>query len=292
MRRLAFMLLAGFAWTLAACTTAAETGPALWRISDADSEIWLFGSVHVLPASLKWRTARIDAALASADEMVMETNVSDDGREAFAALTRRLGALPEGETLSRKLDAATQARLRQVATAAHIDPAAFEHTRPWLAALQLSITYAIAHGQDPNAGVENVLLADARAQGKRLSYFETPEQQLRILADLAPEDEMRFFVATLNDVENETDSMDEAEAAWVRGDVRRLGRLLDPELHEAGPNVYAALMTNRNARWADEIVRRLNGSGKIFIVVGAGHLAGEGSVIALLRARGVRVEGP
>lgn len=292
MRRLAFAFLAGLAWTLAACASPAESGPAIWRVADADSEIWLFGSVHILPSSLQWRSPRIDAAFANADELVMETDASAAGQQAFAEATQRLGYLPAGVTLSSKLNEATRAKLQHVASEAHVDPATLETSRPWLAALRLSIMYAVAHGQDPSSGVESVLFAEAQTHGKRVSFFETPEQQVRILADLPAADEMRFFDATLNDVEHDTGDIDEAERAWVKGDVRHLARLLDPELREAGPNVYAALMTNRNARWADEIERRLNGSGRIFIVVGAGHLAGDGSVIALLRARGVHVEGP
>ncbi len=34
------------------------------------------------------------------------------------------------------------------------------------------------------------------------------------------------------------------------------------------------------------------GAGTVFIAVGAGHLVGDDSVIALLRQRGFKVEGP
>jgi len=52
------------------------------------------------------------------------------------------------------------------------------------------------------------------------------------------------------------------------------------------------VILRRNRAWVESIVRRLEGSGTLFIAVGAAHLVGEGNVVALLRARGIAVEGP
>ncbi|MES1200069.1 MAG: TraB/GumN family protein [Pseudomonadota bacterium] len=295
MRRLGAALFVALAWAFVAYAQPAPApqGPALWRIHDADSEIWLFGSVHVLPAGLAWRSARIDAAFRSADEIVMETDAtSASGQQTFAQLTARLGMLPAGKTLNDLLTPRERQRLARAAAGAHIDSASLQPLRPWLAALRLSLLDAMAHGQDPSSGVEPIFARDAEASHKRISYFETPEQQLHVLADLSPADEMRFFTSTLDDIEHDSGAMDNADRAWVRGDTRALARLLDPEMHEAGPGVYAALITRRNAHWVDEIQHRLAGSGRIFIVVGSAHLVGPNSVVALLRARGVHIEGP
>ncbi|MES1201615.1 MAG: TraB/GumN family protein [Pseudomonadota bacterium] len=293
MKRLAFAILAGCAWLLSACSAAAETGPALWHIHDADSDIWLFGSVHVLPPQLQWRTERISAAFAQADELMLETDAaSPEGQAVFVTLTRQLGLLPAGETLSKKLDPQVLTRWEAATRQVHMTPAQLDGARPWLASIQISMLYAMAHGQDPNSGVDNVFYREAVQQGKRVAYFETPEQQIRFLSDLPPEDEMKLFVATIDDIEHDDDSTDEAQDAWVHGDVRRLARVVDTDLRSSGPVVYRTLITNRNAHWVEEIIRRLHGAGHTFIVVGAGHLAGDGSVIALLRARGIHVDGP
>lgn len=294
MRALTAALLAGLAWAVSACAAPepAAPNPALWRIADADSEIWLFGSVHVLPPELEWRSARVNAAFASADELVLETDTSESGAAELAALTLRLGALPAGETLSARLDEHGRAALADAARKIGADPAALDRARPWLAALQISYGYAIQQGHDPNAGVEMVLAAEARAAGKPIGFLETPEQQLRTLADLSPEDELRFLQATLRQLEAQDDQLDELDAAWVRGDTEALFRVIDPQMKEAGRAAYDALLTRRNAAWADEIARRLEGSGDVFIAVGAAHLIGPDSVVAMLRARGIAVEGP
>ena len=45
-----------------ALTAGAKADPAMWEVRDGDSAIRLFGSVHMLPADLKWRTAALENA--------------------------------------------------------------------------------------------------------------------------------------------------------------------------------------------------------------------------------------
>ncbi|MEJ0058738.1 MAG: TraB/GumN family protein [Terricaulis sp.] len=291
MRAFVLAVCVGLAWTLGGCT-AAPPSPALWRIADADSEIWLLGTVHVLPQEVQWRSARIDAAFTSANELVLETDASPEGGAALGALTARYGWLPAGETLSARVGAEVQPQIIEAAALARLDPASLQPLRPWFAALQLSVGQAIANGQDPSAGVEPVLFAEATAHGRTISFFETPEEQIRMLADLPPADEDRFFLATLRQMKDAPDAIERLQTAWLHGDVAALQSQIEPELREAGPAVYEALMTRRNRAWADAIAQRLQGSGDVFIAVGAGHLVGPESVIALLRARGIEVEGP
>jgi uncharacterized protein len=290
MRALLAALLAATAWALAACGPPPE--PAMWRIADEDSEIWLFGSVHLLPEDVKWDGPRWQAAFAEADEFVTETDTSAEAGAAFPQLAAQYGTLPEGQRLSDLMSADDRARLGRAATLSGLDPAALEGLRPWLAALQLSYGYAQRVGHRSDLGVEGVLAARARNEGKTLSFFETPEEQVRILADLAPEDEARFLSVTLRQIEEEADTMRVLDRAWARGDVATLDRALSQEWLEGGAAVHEAVILRRNRAWADDIQRRLEGSGRVFIAVGAAHLIGDGSVVDILRARGVEVEGP
>jgi uncharacterized protein len=293
MRALHLALFALCTLYLATCSPAPrEPGPALWRIADANSEIWLFGTVHVLPADLHWRSARVDAAFASAEELITETDMTEPAQQTLAALALRHGVLPEGQSLHAMLSAPQRARMERLAAAQRQDINGFARLRPWLAALRLSVGYAVAEGHTPEAGVDATLIAEATARAMRLSYLESAEVQIRALADLAPADELRFLDATMRQIEDDRGGLDEMDQAWVRGDTVELARLIEDDFSDAGPAAYDALLTRRNRAWADEIARRLDGSGDIFIAVGAAHLVGPDSIVAMLRARGVEVEGP
>jgi uncharacterized protein len=293
MRALSFALLALLAFGAPACAPRPTQGePALWRIADADSEIWLFGTVHVLPDNVHWRSDRVMQAFHAAEEFMTETDTNDAATPQFQALAAQHGTLPAGQALSATLGPGDTERLQSIASDLGLDFAALERERPWLVGVQISVTYAARAGHSAEAGVENRLAAEARAQRKRLTFLETPEQQIRVLADLPPAAEQRFLISSISEIEQGGGVLDAMDAAWARGDTAELGRLLDAQWRDAGPEIHDALILRRNQAWADEIARRLEGSGRIFIAVGAAHLVGEGNVVELLRQRGVEVEGP
>src|SRR5689334_5488799 len=71
-----FALLAlGSAANVQAKPNVAAAHPALWEVSDADTKIYLFGTIHLLPDNYQWRTAKFDDALAGSQELIVETIV-------------------------------------------------------------------------------------------------------------------------------------------------------------------------------------------------------------------------
>jgi uncharacterized protein YbaP (TraB family) len=264
----------------------------LWRIADADTEIHLFGTVHVLAPDLRWRSARVNAAFADADVVVLEADVEGPAAAEIARLVETHGRLPAGETLFTRLDPSTQARVRETARALSVPEAQLAPLRPWLAGLQLSLAYVEQQGASGAYGVETVLAAEARARGKRFRYLETAEVQIRALADLSPESEARFLSSSLDDIANEDGELAELDRAWAAGDIAALTHELDEMFARSGPEVTAAVLTGRNADWAPKVAALLDEPGRFFVAVGAAHLVGRASLIEDLRARGVAVEGP
>jgi hypothetical protein len=270
---------------LSPATAAAE--PATWTIRDADSTILLFGSVHLLPDGLNWRPAALDAALAEADDLWFETQT--EGGEGRMA-TRALGLLPVGESLSVKLSADGRARLERVSSGVGLSPAAVDGLRPWLADVTLSVAMLIRDGARAEAGVEAVLADAAPGAGRR--YFETPWEQITFLAEAPEADQLAALEDTLRQLDEEPELFTRLVRAWLAGDQAAIDSLGVGPLRSLSPVLYERLIAGRNRRWTERILERLAGSGTTVIVVGAGHLTGPDGVPALLRARGVTVEGP
>src|SRR3954467_2865032 len=61
--------------TPAPVKTVQAARPALWAVSDADTTIYLFGTIHLLPDKYQWRTAKFDQALEGSQQLVVETIV-------------------------------------------------------------------------------------------------------------------------------------------------------------------------------------------------------------------------
>ena len=293
MRRVKIWAALACALLLAACALAPRAGgPALWRLADADSEIYLLGTVHVLPPGLDWKSPAIAAAFKHADTVWFETPTDDTAGRAIAAIVAEKGVNRRGVTLSSQLAQEDRARLARVAASLGVPMAALEPCRPWIAALQLSLAKLTRQGHASSSGVEHALESDAVAQHKRVAYFETVEEQIAIFTSLSPRAERAFLTTTLRQIEEDTDETDRLDRLWARGDAAELGKLIAGEIAEAGPETAEALIYARNARFAAKIDELMKGHGRAFIAVGAAHMAGERGVPALLRAKGYAVEGP
>lgn len=271
---------------VAAAPRAEGAGPALWVIRDADSTLYLFGTVHVLRPTTGWATDRIDAAFDSADQVIFEISNPDD-QAAMIPIVQRLGLAPQ-TPLSSLLTPEEYADLEAAAATIGVPAGQMNIFRPWLAGLTLSVTPLIKAGYDPQSGVELVLKARALAAGKPITGFETLEEQVGLIAGMPEDAQLDFLRSTLDSYDNATVELDRLVAAWAQGDVEAIERYGVEEMKAESEAVYRTLLVDRNVNWAGQIQTLLDGSGTVFIAVGAAHLAGDDSVQAILERRGVR----
>lgn len=263
-------------------------GPALWVIKDADSTLYLFGSVHVLRPTTGWASPRVNAAFDSATDVWFEITNPED-QAAMMPLIQQYGLSPQ-TPLSSRLTPEEVAQLDVAAKTIGASAAQLDPLKPWLAALSLSVAPLVKAGYDPQSGVELALKARAQAAGKRLHGFETLEKQVGMLATLPDDVQLEFLRETLKDFDEAVEMLDSMVEAWAKGDVQALDRIVVEEMKTDAPELYKVLLVDRNTDWANQIQTLLQGSGTAFIAVGAAHLTGDDSVQSILQSRGVAVE--
>lgn len=263
-------------------------GPALWVIKDADSTLYLFGSVHVLRPTTGWASPRVNAAFDSASDIWFEITNPED-QAAMMPLIQQYGLSPQ-TPLSSRLTPEEVAQLDVAAKTIGASAAQLDPLKPWLAALSLSVAPLVKAGYDPQSGVELALKARAQAAGKRLHGFETLEKQVGMLATLPDDVQLEFLRETLKDFDEAVEMLDSMVEAWAKGDVQALDRIVVEEMKTDAPELYKVLLVDRNTDWANQIQTLLQGSGTAFIAVGAAHLTGDDSVQAILQKRGMTVE--
>jgi len=275
------VLALGFAGT-------ALAEPALWKIQDADSTIYLFGTIHVLKPSTVWRSPRIDKALKDSGDLTLEIVGADDPA-VMQPLVLKYGLDPN-QPLSGKIDAAAFQKASALAQVGGVPPQLLNAMRPWLAAVQLSLIPVIKAGYDPKSGVESILAAEVKAAGKPEGAFETPEQQIRFFADLPVKTEVEFLSSTLDEADEGVGKIDKMVAAWAVGDTAELETEFVTEMKGQYPELYDLLITKRNQNWAGQLKTKLAGKGVSFVAVGSGHLVGPDSVQVQLAKLGVKAE--
>lgn len=264
--------------------------PALWVVKDANTTIYLFGTVHLLPNDSSWRSATLDKALADSRSLYIE--VTDDNPENMAALVLQHG-MDAAHPLNTLLSSAEMLQLGDAANKASVPGGMplLNMMRPWLAALTIATAPLLKAGLDPEHGVDRQLKAQMTAAGKPVVGLETAEQQIRLLADMPQDTQLALLRSTLRDFDKASTQLAPLIEAWKGGDVATIARLEDEDLRQSEPALYMRLLVDRNQRWAASIRDLLaNEHGTIFIAVGAAHLAGPDSVQAQLRKLGLETE--
>jgi uncharacterized protein YbaP (TraB family) len=262
----------------------AVPGPALWKVADEDTTIYLFGTVHALPQDKEWFDARIARAFAESSELVTEVDLADQAR-ASAAM-QRAGLLPEGESLRAMMSEEDRRQYEDALVSLGLPVAALDRLEPWLAALTLSLLPLLRQGYQAESGVEMALMS--QAGDKARGALESVEQQIELFDGMPTEAQLAFLDRTVEAMANAKTTLDAMVAEWIEGDAETLAELLNAQLDD--PELRDRLLTQRNANWADWIERRLKQPGTVFVAVGAGHLSGPDSVQAVLAGRNVRVE--
>jgi uncharacterized protein len=267
--------------------------PALWTLKDEDTTLYLMGTVHMLRPDVDWRTPEVDAAIGSADTIVFEADTTspEAGRDLMKFFSAQ-GMFGDGTQLTSLLTEGEVALLNEALVEVDLPLAAVQPMRPWYAAINLSVIQMTQEGFDPSSGVEMKIEAEAKARGAAFDYLETVDQQLGEFAGLDNCAQIEFLMQTAEGMKEGTETLDLLVSEWADGDTVGLAALLASPDSFGSDAAYDALLKNRNARWAPLIAGMLDEPGTRLIAVGAGHLAGDDSVIAMLRAEGYEVAGP
>lgn len=266
--------------------------PAMWRISDEDSEIWLLGTFHILPPDIKWRSPALEEALNAAETVYFEVEADTPAaQQRTVQILMAKGYNPPGSKLSDLLGKKDAAKLQAIAQELNLPMAAIDTMRPWQAFLAISVQLIVKQGFDPSAGVDSVLIAEMRAQGRNVRYLETIDQQLSFFTDLSPESEKNLLVFTLREWDTQKEDITKLLDAWAMGDVESIDKVMNESMQDLAPEVFETLIVNRNKVWAERLAHTMTtGSGQALVAVGAAHLVGEYSVPTLLEAKGFQVE--
>ena len=283
----------GLAGLLVAAPAAAKVPeiahPALWEVSDSDTTIYLFGTIHLLPDNLQWRTAKFDKAVESSKQLIVETIVDEKNpstvMSAMASLAFNTPNLPP---LVDRVPPDKRAALEAAIKKSGFPPQAFDRMETWAVAfILLGNQYRDMHlkGDD---GVESVLRRTFTSEAKPIGELETNLEQFGFFDRLPEKAQLVLLEGALDNSKAADAEFSGMLKAWSMGNVPAIARTFDRDL-AGSPELAQALIHQRNANWSKWIEQRMGQPGAVMIAVGAGHLAGNDSVIAMLQRDGYHV---
>lgn len=260
----------------------------LWRVTTPHGGVgYLLGSIHVARGDLFPLADVYDEAFEQAEFVAFEIDLDKVLSMSFAMVRR--GFFWDGRTLEDVLSPALWTRLQEHAADEALDLTLFRRAKPWMMSLILSTLDLQQEGFTGASGVDQVLFDRAKRAGKERRSLETADEQFLFFDGFTPEQQEALLRSALEESVGDSDEIDVMTDAWKRGDVETL----DSVLRESGaqiPGLLERLLVERNRNWIPRIEGWLTEGEPFLVVVGAGHLVGEDSVVQLLREAGYTVE--
>jgi len=266
----------------------ARNAPALWSVSDADTTVYLFGTIHLLPPDYHWQTAAFERAKAKSQTLVIETIIDPAHPQTYLNAIHQLGFGVGLPPITERVPAAKRPALLAAIAKTGIAQPQFDQMKTWYAGVLLLQSQLREIGLDATEGPETVLREQFAAAGKPVNQLETNYEQFSFFNGLPEAAQRQILEGSIETPDMVRKEFNPMLSAWSIGDVKGIGVSFNRDF-SGSPELRKVLLKQRNANWARWIEQRMQKPGALMIAVGAGHLAGEDSVINLLKHDGLHV---
>ncbi len=278
---------------LLACQAFAAERGALFKVSDRDRSLYLYGTIHAGKADYYPLEPRIGKALAAAPTLALEVDLGRDPSAVQAAVLQH-GMFAAGSTSYASLDAGRRARLEAGLKRQGIDPAAMARLKPWMLVMTLAMVEIAKLGYDPALGVDLHLAGLARGKA-RISELESVQLQVALMDRMPLDTQWSLLEETLDYIASGRQASETRElfAAYERADRDALDRIAERVASDdsiSGKFARDVLLIERNGPMADKVAALLTRENNAVVAVGLMHLLGKEGVPELLRKRGLQVE--
>jgi uncharacterized protein YbaP (TraB family) len=262
--------------------------PALWEVSDPDTTIYLFGTIHLLPNGYQWESPKIEQAVQKSDQLYVETIVDPEHPQGIVAALNSLGYASGLPPLADRIAPAKRPLLEAAIAKTGIPRPVWDKMKTWTAAFILLGVQYNGLGLAGENGPELTLRQEFAAAGKPVGQLETNAEQLGFFNALPASAQRSLLEGAVESPEAMGKEFNQMLGAWAKGDVQGIATTFNQDLSDT-PELMNALLKQRNANWKGWVERRLASPGTVLLAVGAGHLAGSDSVISMLQRDGYRV---
>jgi uncharacterized protein YbaP (TraB family) len=262
----------------------------LWSVSAPGAPTsYLLGSLHVLTPEYYPLNQRIEQAFAAAKVLIAEADLDEVNNPATVMGLLSKAMLTDGRTLDQLIAADLHAKVLDRADKAGLPRAAVQRMKPWLVALSLTQPALQAAGFKPEHGVDKHFFDRAKKAGMSRRALETVAFQFQRLDEMTAAQQEALLRQTLEDLDTEIANVKSLADAWSRGDTAAIEELELTSM-ASSPELYQRLLVERNAAWVPTVEDCFKQQTSCFVVVGAAHLVGPDSLVAMLQKKGYKVE--
>jgi len=277
---------------LAATCASASAAEYLWEVIGLTNRVYLFGTVHAGKKDWYPLPTVVEEAFNDSKVLVVEADVTDAA--ALRSASANLVYKPP-DNLRNHVPKEDYERFRKLLPRYRYPEEEVAQLKPFMAVSMLVFSEWGRQGFYPEFGVENYLIAKAKAEVKPIVELEGVAAQMKMMDSLTDRENTLLFAGTVNALESGlTDQQIKGlVSAWKNGkpdELLEVARTYNSQVPGAA-EFEEKFIWSRHPEMLTKIEGFLNDSkDRHFIAVGALHLAGPRGLIELLRKRGYVVK--
>lgn len=276
--------------------TARYPGPAYWRVSDSDSEVWILGVPSRIPPKLDWDKTRTADILKGANGVILPSIATAKLGEVIKFTVKNLKSFSNDgdQTLEQVLPPSVANHYRQLPPALRRDDLLKSNFRPVFAGFALEAK-AIKTGGWTMAEKDIVALAK-KARVKTRHASTTPALPLAsAMMTMSEAEQAQCFDSFVSDVAHTIATIEPAAKAWANGHTAEL--LRESRTSDIGDCFYSVsdIKKQRELVYQTEIKAikaALDQPGKTVMIANIRPLVSQNGILARLQAEGFTVRTP
>jgi len=261
----------------------------VWSVTSGNNTVYLGGTMHLLRPSDYPLPEEYEQAYQASSEIYFETDISAMNDLSVQAQMLQQLTYSDGRTLESVLNEEAYSALSEHVASIGMPMEMLQTFKPGLLVSTLQIFEFQRLGFTPQ-GVDTYFNTRAISDAKTLGQLETVQEQIGFLAAMGEGNESEFILLSLSDLDETEEVMETMIQAWRSGDNAKLSEMFVIDMKAEAPELYDALLVQRNLNWLPLIDQMLTDEDTEFVLVGAAHLVGEDGLLNLLSARGYQIK--
>lgn len=270
-------------------TLASDATTSVWKVSNGEDTVYIGGTIHILPISEFPLPDAFSTTYEKSDTIVLEAELPAPTDLAAQRKIMAAVAYEDGQSLKDELSEETYGALNTYLSAFGATADQVASFKPGMVVSML-VAMEAQRNQLAGEGVDAYFNQLAKRDGKTRDYLETLDFQIQMMANMGEGEEDRFISETLTTLPELKELLTQTIKAWRNGDTEEINEYVVEKFKRESPVSFNEVFTQRNANWVPHIEAMFGDEDQEFVLVGAGHLVGEGNVLKLLENKGYKIE--
>ncbi|MBF0224898.1 MAG: TraB/GumN family protein [Desulfobacterales bacterium] len=271
-------------------TTTIYAESSVWQLKSDNSKFYIAGSFHALKKSDYPLPTEFETAYKNSEQLVFETYINEISKMETQSILMSKALYNGDETLAKQLSKKAYESLKKYCDTRGFPVENFAKFKPWMVAMALATLEMQKNGINFSDGMDLYFNNKANQDGKPSLGLVSVKEHIDIISSFG--DELNDFI-----IENFIKEMDELvkfiedlKIAWKTGNEEQIDKYVSGRLREEYPKLYKLIISDRNQKWLGTVENFIKTGKNTMVIVGAGHLVGQDSLIKLLAQKGYKFE--